>query len=66
MVEMLTKEEREARMRAYKDFTERVARNDPDWGIYLDPDDGPPRSWWRRFWILCKETFGRYQPPERA
>lgn len=49
MTRMVTKEELEAETRAYKDFARRVAINDPDWGIYLDPDDGPPKSWWRRF-----------------
>lgn len=64
MTKMVTREEAAARTRAYKDQMRRVARNDPDWGIYLDPEEGPPRSWWRRFWILCKEAFGPYRPPE--
>lgn len=54
MKRMVTREELEAETRAYKDFLARVARNDPDWGIYLGPDEAPPKSWWRRFLNVWK------------
>lgn len=42
------RKELEAEDRAYEDYFERVARDDPDWGFYLDPADKPRLPWWRR------------------
>lgn len=30
------------------DQAERIARNDPDWGLYLPGDPRPRIPWWRR------------------
>lgn len=38
----------EAETRAYLDMADRVARDDPDWGFYLDPSEKPVLPWWRR------------------
>lgn len=52
MVAMPTREEEieefRAEGRALKDMAERVSRNDPDWGFYLNPADKPKLPWWRR------------------
>ncbi|HEV8359412.1 MAG TPA: hypothetical protein VGR28_03045 [Candidatus Thermoplasmatota archaeon] len=47
----LTKEELEeweAEGRAIREMADRVARDDPDWGLYMNPADKPKLPWWRR------------------
>ena len=39
----------EAEARAYEDFFDRVARDDPDWGLYFEGDPRLHFPWWRRF-----------------
>lgn len=33
---------------AWDDWAERVARDDPDWNLYLPGDERPKLPWWRR------------------
>lgn len=45
---MWTREQFEAQTRAYKDAMDRIARNDPDWGVYDEGDERPKLPRWRR------------------
>lgn len=48
---MVTKEDVErfeAESRAFRDMADRVARDDPDWGYYLEGQPRPRLPWWRR------------------
>ncbi|HET6317267.1 MAG TPA: hypothetical protein VFG86_12470 [Chloroflexota bacterium] len=37
---------------AFEDYGERVARNDPDWGLYFPGDPRPVRTWWQRLFFI--------------
>lgn len=49
MPKKVTMEQIRAETRAIQDALERSARNDPEWGVYLEGQPRPPpRPWWRR------------------
>lgn len=33
---------------AFRDWADRVARDDPDWGLYMPGEPRPVLPWWRR------------------
>lgn len=45
---MVTKAELRAETEAYLDALDRIARDDPDWGVYFEGEVRPRLPWWRR------------------